>query len=288
MTSFIKRYIILLLYISGFSQANDLDIGEVSLDRLYFGLYGKEFVKTDSADAFNSSTLRLGALLSKKFNNQIKIRSFALMKFETSEPIKSNGSFEIVYQPNSFSRLQLGYVGTAFSELRPNPLTPESQTEYSTQSKIPGAKPTLKYFRELKHFSSLTTSLSYDHSLLGYQLKFSRKHLALGFQAEKYNVIGAVEYHLKNYSSISVYNFSRSEFNQALIYSFKEYLFYVEGEINSGQISQNFEIGVRSNFTNHAYPIKGFLGLSYNNFDKMISGQLFIHFKESFFKRVMQ
>jgi len=283
MTHFIKPYFLVFIYLSGFSQEKDLDNLVISLDRVYLGLYGEQLVRTDSAHVFNRSTLRAGALLSRNFNDKLKIRSFALMKLETNELIKSSGSFEMVYQPNSSNRIQLGYVGTAFSELRPNPLTPESQTEYITQGEIPGAKPNIKYSHSFNETSSFATGFSFNNSLLGYQFKFSHKDLVLGFQLEKYNMIGAFDYQLKGFKSISVYNYSRKEYNQALIYRFNEYQFYIEGELNSIDTNQNFELGVRSNFMSYTYHIKGFIGLAYNNYDKLISCSLFINFKEDFF-----
>lgn len=285
MIYYIKQYFIFLFCLSGFGQVKVADNFDVSLDRLYLGLYGKQLFRTDSSHVYNISTLRFGASVSRNFSKQIKIRSFALMKFETKEVTKSSGSFEIVYQPNSSNRLQLGFVGTAFSELRPNPFTPESQTEYLTQSKIPGAKPTLKYFHNFNGSSSITTSFSFNNSLLGYQLKFSHKNLLLGLQLEKYSIIGAIDYQLNSFRSLLVYNYSKKEYYQTLFYSFNNYQFYIEDEINSSKAYQNFEIGVRNSFVSNIYHVTGFIGLAYNNLDNIISCNLFINFKEPFFQK---
>lgn len=286
MTNFIKVFFIFFIFFSVQGQEKVVEIQNVSLDKLYLGLYGKQLVRTDSNYIYNNSYLRFGALLSRNFAKKIKVRSFGLIKLETKELIKSSGSFEIVYQSNPNNRIQLGFVGTAFSEIRPNPLTPESQTEYITQSKIPGAKPTIKYFHSFTESNSLSTSISFNNGLVGYQLKYLYKNLTLGFQWEKYNIIGALDFQFKGLRSIAVYNYSSKICNQTLIYSLKKYQLYTENELSLiNEKKQNFEIGVRNNFENKANQFKGFIGLAYNNNQNIIACNLFIHFNEEFLSK---
>ncbi len=286
MANFIKAFFIFFIFFSLQGQEKEIEIKNVSLDKLYLGLYGRQLIKTDSNYIYNHSSLRLGVLLSKNFTKKIKVRSFGLIKLETKELVKSNGSFEIVYESNLKNRIQLGYVGTAFSELRPNPLSPESQTEYITQSKIPGAKPTIKYSVSFAESNSLSTSISFNNGLVGYQLKYLYKSLTLGFQFERYNMIGALDFKLKGLRSIIVYNYSSKVYNQTLIYSLKEYQLYCEHELNlMKEEKQNFEIGIRSNFDNKVNHFKGYFGLAYNNNQKVILLNLFINLNEEFFQK---
>ncbi|MDI9257931.1 hypothetical protein [Flavobacterium sedimenticola] len=274
MKKYIQHTILTLFTLPVLGQIKNIKIDTLTtLERMYLGMGGNQVFKVDTA--FNVSTLRLGTILNQDLNDKFRIGTTAVLKLETSNKVKSAGAFDFTYLISSKSKLRIGYLATAITEIRPNPTTPESQTEFNSQSKIPGAQPTIKYSFN-KTNTSFSSSLSYSNKLLGGQIKVDHKFLSIGFHLDKASIMTAMDVKIKSVRIISVNLWKNQMFAQTVSYNFTRYFVYLDSKIKAPKW-EDIEVGGRRYFNNENIFLKGFIRLSINFIPKTVTGGLFLY-----------
>lgn len=177
---------LLFIAINCNAQITDIELSDnLKMDRVYLGIVSKTGVKTINFEMDNNASLQSGLMLTYSLSQNIKLRTYGVLKIQSRELTQGFTSYEIIYDISKDISWHFGTVSTPTTELRPNPTTWESQSENNAQSKIIGGRTGTKInFR-------LTQNLKISYGLFNHtgnwasHLKFNYNFISIAGFIEK-------------------------------------------------------------------------------------------------------
>lgn len=276
------KYLLLLMCLlktfQSWAQIENIPISEeVNVDRLYVGLLTySSFSRKESKDAALSS-IQLGTRATLWLTpEKLRIRSFGGLKISQDQTIQFFQNYELIYNIPKNLELHVGTMATPTTELRPHPITWQSQVETQAERNILGGRPGAK----IKYSFNKDLSLSYGIHNHGDEvvqhLKIVYHQLAFSSYFED-NRLSAVLKWKFNKGNLLVSRIQNKTALSSIIPISKNYRLYLDMEYpdNTKRLTYG-EWGIRRYFQNSSL-IKGFFSLSYHLNSKRILGVLFIH-----------
>ena len=266
------------LFIVG--QITDIKVSDnLKLNRVYLGLDSKTGVEMSNFKRDNSVSLQTGILLTYSLTPHFSIRSHGAIKLEGNKPIEDFSAFEIAYDGLNRLSLHIGSMTTPTTELRPNPITWQSQTESNAQSNIIGGRPGVKIKYKINLDLKIIYGL-YNHSgIWANHLKVNYKAVNIAGYIERDKVFFAVDYSTRKINSTLTF-VPNDKFSNSIFVNLKKgYSPMAELEYSWDSNSMTYSnVGLRKYFTSDDKKLKGFLSISYNPLkDNQITGRYFIH-----------
>jgi len=168
---------------------------------------------------------------------------------------------------------------TPTTELRPNPITWQSQAETNAQTKIIGGRTGIKMRYSLASKSAISYGVFNHSGVLAHHVIFKYNKLSVAGYIESDFFFTAVEYQSTKINTTITYLYNK-ELAVSLFYNFSnQYSFLLDSEYNfltEKMVKTN--IGLRKYYAGKKLPIRGFFLLSYDPvFDKIIQGRFMIH-----------
>nr|WP_298789752.1 hypothetical protein [uncultured Allomuricauda sp.] len=260
------------------AQIENISIGEeVTMDRLYAGLLSTTGFFGEESGNSNLSSIQLGARIHHWIvPGKLKIRSFGVVQFIENRDTKYFKNYEVIFTPKENFAVHLGSMATPTTELRPNPVTWQSQVVTNAERLIPGGKPGLKIRYDFTNNLGLTLGIHNSENKATPHLKISYKQFEVSGFLKDDKLFSAAKLRYQNGYLIATKSDNSIAISSIIPYS-KEYRFYIDLSYSKeGQDLTFGEFGFRRYFpTDHL--IKGFLSLNYNSRFKGIQGGLFIH-----------
>lgn len=266
----------LLLPLSMAAQYGPVKLGnEVTAERLYAG-FSHLTALGSSGSLSHLSEFRTGATLSWQIRPALALRTFGVLRTICSRQPVSHASTELIWRPATWLKLNAGYTAPLLTELRPNPATAESQSEFSTQAQIPGAAPGLKLKLMLPaQWQIGLGAAQYGHSMYA-QLLIEQRGLRIGFSSNLQQWQAAAEFKSARLQLIAVVSHESKQAFTAAFHLPPCWEFYTE--IAACRFAHaSLHAGIRRTFQSTGLPLKGFLAAQFNTADHTFGISLFIH-----------
>jgi hypothetical protein len=268
--------LLLLLPLSVAAQYGPVDLGNaVTADRLYAGFSHLTTVNSSST-LTHITELRTGATLSWQIKPSLALRTFGVLRAISGRQTVSHASTELIWQPAEWLKINAGYTAPLLTELRPNPATAQSQSEFNSQVQIPGAAPGLKLKLMLPAKWQIGLGAAqYGQSTFA-QLLIEQGGLRAAISANRQQWLAAAELKTANLQLIAVLSHTHKQAFTAAYNLLPRWLFYTEIESCHWSYA-TLHAGIRRSFQSTALPLKGFFAAQINTTDSTFGIALFIH-----------
>ncbi len=263
---------------SAFAQLENIPIGkDVNIDKLYVGLLANtDFIEKKSDQGSNSSFqsgVRASIWLIPR---TLLVRSFFALRLNENQETNYIKSYETIFSPSQDLQIAIGVMATPTTELRPNPITWQSQVETHAESKIPGGKPGMKVrYRFNKNLKMAYGIHNHDNQAVQHFNIVFKKITASSFLKDR-KLFFAIRGQYKNSNFVMTHDENNTALS-AIVQISVHYKLYSDMEYNYALRKLNvWELGLRKHFQDNK-SLRGFLSISYNNTLKQFRGGLFIH-----------
>ncbi len=144
----------------------------LTVDKLYVGFFAHKKFSGEKMSGHYLSSGRLGSRVSFQLvQEKLQFRSFGVVSVNQGADNQLLKSYAIVFTPNKNTVIEMGVMATPTTEIRPNPVTWQSQVETNSESNLPGGNPGLKVRYSLSKNLSLTYGLHSQAAGLAHHLK---------------------------------------------------------------------------------------------------------------------
>ena len=269
--------VVLLSTVGGFAQIENIPINkEVNIDRLYVGLLANTNFPERSS-TYSPSSFRSGARVSTwLIPKTLKVRSFGALILNEGRQAKYLKSYEAIFSITKSADIAMGVMATPTTELRPNPITWQSQVETQAESRIPGGKPGFKINYRFDENLKVTYGLHKHDNRAFQHFKLSYKKFTASTFLKDDKVFLAAKWNYKNSDLLLVKHDDYTAFS-AIIPISTHYKFYLDMEYEGLFRRLTFgEWGFRRHFKGNRL-LRGFFSINYNQNMKQLRGGLFIH-----------
>lgn len=163
------------------AQLTDVVVGKrFYIDKVYAGLLATTPLTLDQTPGTTASSIQSGARIGLWLvPNILKVRTFGAIRGISGQKLGFLKSYEAIFVPIPSLEVKMGVMATPTTELRPNPISWQSQVETHAESTIPGGQPGVK----LRYLFSKDFGLAYgvyQHAgTIMHHLKVTHKQLAI-------------------------------------------------------------------------------------------------------------
>lgn len=273
-------FCILFISINCISQINDIELSDnLELNRVYLGLVSNSGVNMTNFEMDNNTSLQSGLMLTYSLSQVVRLRSFGVLKFESSEQTQGFTSYEVIYDIFENITWHFGTVSTPATELRPNPTTWESQTETNAQSKIIGGRTGTKINFRLSQNLKITYGLFNHNGIWANHLKINYKFIKIAGYIEKSKTFLALDIDTRRINSTLTFE-PNNQFSQSIFVNFnKGFSLLLESEYSMIKEKMCYSnIGFRKYFSNSNLRLKGYFLIGYSTIDNnQVTGSFAIH-----------
>ncbi|MEO0572507.1 MAG: hypothetical protein AAF039_12440 [Bacteroidota bacterium] len=278
---FFRKWVLslfILITIDSTAQLKNIPIGgNLNIDRLYVGLLANTSLLQGGTNNSSNSSFQLGLRASVwLIPKMIRVRSFGALKFNENRTTNYIKSYEAIFSLLRDMEIAVGVMATPTTELRPNPITWESQVETNAERKIPGGKPGIKISYRLNENLKIAYGIHNQDNSLVQHFKIQYKAFALSSFFKDGKFFLAAKWRYKNNDFIM----TRYDGNTALSVSIRissRYRLYLDMGYDDRLGKFVFgEWGLRRHFPNDKL-LTGFFSISYNKNLNQLLGGLFIH-----------
>ena len=276
------KLLVLPIYVlwlsTSWAQQRDLSTAKkFDLDKVYGGFLTKlpfELQQTSYQPSFSIQMgVRMGWWVVPEL---LKIRSFGVYKRVSGQHQRLLRSYEALIIPTEALEIKIGVMATPTTELRPNPLTWQSQVETNAESTIPGGQPGIKIRYLLLKDLGLTYGIHDHEGKIINHLKLTHKRLSLaGFLGGKQFFL-ATKWRYKN-GNLVMTRTKKETAVSAILPIAPQYKFYLDMAYSDATRKMDFgEWGLRKHFKDLGF-LKGFISINYSSKLRLFQGGLFIH-----------
>ena len=263
---------------NGVAQLENIPIGKgVNVDRLYVGLLANtNLVEGKSSEGSNSS-FQSGVRASMwLIPEKMRVRAFGALRLNENSAHNYINSYEVLFSPLQKVEISVGVMATPTTELRPNPITWQSQVETNAESRIPGGKPGIKIGYRFDKNLKVTYGLHTHDKHTVQHLKIAYKKISASTFFRDGSLFLALKWQYKN-SDFVMTRYKNGTALSVIVLISEQYKLYSDIEYNSAFGKLTFGAwGFRRHFQDNKL-LRGFLSIGYNKNLKQFQGGLFIH-----------
>lgn len=262
----------------GHSQIGNIKLTEeVEVDKFYLGLLSYSNVATSDLQQSGSLSFQGGGRFKLKLvPNLLTIRSFGVLKLTNGDKVSAFTNFETIITPHKRLAIHMGVMATPTTELRPNPVTWQSQVETKAESTLPGGRPGIKVHYQLTDNLKVTYGLHNQQKVATNHLKVAYKNFSMAAFSRNGKATVAAKW-VKDYCQIMV-STSGSEITYSTILPAAFGLLMQTDMVYNTQTNE-------TTFSNYALRkyfeseknFSGFFSIGYNPANNLFQGGFFIH-----------
>ena len=260
------------------AQLTDVVVGKrFYIDKVYAGLLATTPLTLDQTPGTAASSIQSGARIGLWLvPNILKVRTFGAIRGISGQKLGFLKSYEAIFVPTPSLEVKMGVMATPTTELRPNPISWQSQVETHAESTIPGGKPGIKIRYQFAKDMGITYGVHRHEGITMYHLKLASKRLAIASFLGDDAFFIAAKWTYKRGNLLVTHGKSKTSVS-SLIPIAKRHFFYLDMEYNDAIGKLVFgEWGLRKRFE-EAGMFNGFFSVNYNNQLRVLQGGFFLH-----------
>lgn len=259
------------------AQLTDVVGKRIHLDKVYSGFLANAPFELQQTTHLPSFSIQMGVRIGWwVVPEKLKIRSFGVYQRVSGQNQRFLKSYEAIINPTEALEIKIGVMATPTTELRPNPLTWQSQVETNAESTIPGGQPGIKVRYLFQEGLGLTYGMhGHDGNVL-HHLKITYKKWAISSFVGNQEFLLAARWNFSEGTIVFTRNYTQTALS-ILFPLTSRYKLYSDMEYDGTTKQFVFgEWGFRKHF-NKIRVLNGFFLLNYNSQVRAVQGGVFVH-----------